>query len=222
MALGPRIRGVLGPLERPVATLYRRIFFDLDRFARTVHRWIPEADRILEVGCGEGQLLTCLQGLYPRSRFLGIDISDAVGRLFSGDSARVEFRRQELAELADQEPASWDLVILCDVLHHVPWPQHKALLGNVARVLAPEGHFVVKDWERRPTPIHLLGYLSDRWITGDRIRYMNERELEQRLEAVFGSRAIRGKKRIPPWANNLTFLVQSGAQRSAAFGGESQ
>lgn len=213
-AIGPTIRRALGPLERPVASLYRMAFFNLGRFARQVQAWKPEAARVLEVGCGEGQLLEALLPLYPRSRFVGIDISPSTGRLFRGDGSRVEIRRQALEDLARQAPDPWDLVILCDVLHHVPWAEHRDLLESVARVLAPGGHLVIKEWERRPTPIHWLGYASDRWITGDRIRYLKLAELEARVAEVFGSGTVTARQRLPPWANNLALLIQAGGRRT--------
>ena len=54
MRLGPLIRRLLGPYERPVTELYRRTFIDLDEFARIIAAWVPDPRRILEIGCGEG------------------------------------------------------------------------------------------------------------------------------------------------------------------------
>lgn len=64
--LGPLVRRALGPLERPVAFLYRAAFFRCELLAEFVRHRLP-ASEILEVGCGEGLLLDCLARQYPEA-----------------------------------------------------------------------------------------------------------------------------------------------------------
>lgn len=65
-------------------------------------------------------------------KLLAFDITPNVGRLFRGDRDRILFLRKSVPDTARDEPASLDLVILCDVLHHV------ALLALTNRsVMAP-------------------------------------------------------------------------------------
>jgi len=56
MRPGPLIRRLFGPYERGLTEAYRRIFVDLDDFAHHLRSWVPEAKKILEVGCGEGAM----------------------------------------------------------------------------------------------------------------------------------------------------------------------
>ena len=91
MAIGPRFRAWLGPLEVPAANLYRACFVDLGHLARQVREWTPAAS-ILEIGCGEGALTERLSLVYPKARITGIDITPKVGRLFCGDRERVHLR----------------------------------------------------------------------------------------------------------------------------------
>jgi 2-polyprenyl-6-hydroxyphenyl methylase/3-demethylubiquinone-9 3-methyltransferase len=207
-ALGPRLRRLFGPLERPVAELYRACFLDLGRLAATVRRWAPAPESVLEVGCGEGALLERLARAYPAARLTGIDITPRAGRLFRGDRGRVEFHRATVEEFVPAHLGRFDLALTGDVLHHVPWPLHERFLAEAARALRPGGRLVVKDWERRPNLAHLLGYCSDRYLTGDRIRYATAAELRALLRRVFGPGCIERECRLPPWPNNVMFLVR--------------
>lgn len=75
--------------------------------------------------------------------------------------------------------------------------------------MAPGGIFVLKEWERTYTLIYWLGYVSDRWITGDRIGYMTDREIHDLLARSFGAAAPAAVARGAPWCNNISVLVKS-------------
>ena len=99
--------------------------------------------------------------------------------------------------------------MLSDVLHHVPDELRAALLNAIGTTLAPGASFVFKDWQRNYTPIHWLSYISDRWLTGDRISYMSREEMRNRLVASFGEAALIAEATIRPWRNNIAFLVRT-------------
>ena len=110
---------------------------------------------------------------------------------------------------AAKEQGKFDLIVLADVIHHVPpGSLRQSILETIKILLAGDGHLAFKEWERTPTPIHWLGYLSDRWITGDRISYMSGEEIRAQLREIFGSGAIRAETRVRPWRNNISLLVR--------------
>jgi 2-polyprenyl-6-hydroxyphenyl methylase/3-demethylubiquinone-9 3-methyltransferase len=78
---GPLIRRLTGPFEHQTAEAYRRVFVDLDELARVMSAWVPQARRILEVGCGEGAMTERIARMYPTASVIAIDISPSVGRL---------------------------------------------------------------------------------------------------------------------------------------------
>jgi SAM-dependent methyltransferase len=205
MSLGGRVRRAFGPLEPRVAALYRRAFFDITPFAADVAGRRRPA-RVLEVGCGEGAVLTELAARWPDAHFVGIDPSPAVGRLFRGDTARVVFRHATAdEEAARAEP--YDVVLMCDVLHHVRTAERSAVLAAVRSLVAPDGLFVLKDWERRANLGHALGAFSDRYLTGDRhVEYLTAGEARALLANVFG-RPADAEQRWPPWPNNYSIAV---------------
>jgi len=208
MKLGPLIRGMFGPHERRITEAYRSIYIDIDAFVELVRRWKPQASRILEVGCGEGAVTERLNAAYRGAQITAIDITPRIGRQYRGASGNVRFVQCKVQEIAEREPGQYDLVVLCDVLHHVPAAFRQGLIDAVRTALAPKGTFVFKDWQRNYSPIHWLCYASDRWVTGDRIAYLTREEMREHLASSFGAAALIDEGRVGPWWNNIATLVR--------------
>jgi 2-polyprenyl-3-methyl-5-hydroxy-6-metoxy-1,4-benzoquinol methylase len=206
-SLGPRLRSHFGRYEKPLTEIYRRIYMSLDAFAEAVGSRI-KAVRILEVGCGEGMLTERLHRIYPSALIIGTDISSRVGRLFPKTSGEVLFLNRTAQAIENQYKNFFDLIVLCDVLHHVPRPKIPALLGSVGQMLMPGGTIVIKDWQKKRNLIYLLGYLSDRFITGDHVFYLRTEDWEKLLGGIFGKKAIKENFFIPPWSNNIAFVIR--------------
>jgi 2-polyprenyl-6-hydroxyphenyl methylase/3-demethylubiquinone-9 3-methyltransferase len=208
MNLGPFIRGLFGRYERRISEGYRSIYIDMDAFVDQMRRWKPNAKRILEVGCGEGAVTQRLRAAYSDAQITAIDITPRVGRLYQGSLDGVRFIRCRVQEVAASESGQYDLLVLCDVLHHVPIDLRQDLLDAIRRAMAPGGTLVFKDWQRNYAPIHWLCYASDRWLTGDRISYMTREEMRERLARSFGGAALIAEARVAPWWNNIATLVR--------------
>ncbi len=208
MRPGPLIRSLLGPYERRAAELYRRLFIDLDDFAARLRQWAPEPRRILEVGCGEGAMTERLVRAFPAATITAIDIVPTVGRLFDGPAERVTFLQQPVERVADSDPGSFDLAVLCDVLHHVPLSARRGLLGAIRRAMAPGGMLAFKDWVPSHHPIHALCMFADRYITGDDVHFCSRPDIEGLLREVFGADSIGAEATVRPWTNNLALLVR--------------
>jgi 2-polyprenyl-6-hydroxyphenyl methylase/3-demethylubiquinone-9 3-methyltransferase len=208
MPIGPFVRRCLGPLERPATDLYRAGFINLGRFVRLVHDTAPNAGQILEVGCGEGAVLERLAPLYPTARLTGIDVTPRLGRMFRGDRERVTFRQQTVQEYAAEHPGRFDLAVVCDVIHHVPWEMHPEFVRALARALRPGGWLILKDWERRRNVVHAVAHFADARITGDTVRYRTAGEFRELFEAALGPGRVVREERVPPWPNNLAFLIR--------------
>ena len=141
----------------------------MDAFIELMYQWKSAASKILEVGCGEGAVTERLRTTYPNAKITAIDITPRIGRLYRGSPRDVEFIQSDIKEIAKKEPGHYDLVVLSDVLHHVPVEFRQELLNAIRAVLAAKGTFIFKDWQRNHAPIHWLCYASDRWLTGDPI-----------------------------------------------------
>jgi 2-polyprenyl-3-methyl-5-hydroxy-6-metoxy-1,4-benzoquinol methylase len=182
MQPGPVIRRLFGPYEHTVAEAYRHIFVNLDDFARLIHTWVPQAQRILEVGCGEGAMTERIMRIYPAATIT-------------------------VEAVASRQPASFDLVILADVIHHVPADARRSLMCGIDQAMAPDGSFIFKDWVITKTPIHWLSGVSDRYLTGDEVSYLTMPIIERLLIDPFGPSTIRQTATVRPWHNNVAVLV---------------
>ena len=208
MPIGPLVRQMLGPLERPISNIYRGIFIDLETLVQQIHKWTPSASSIFEFGCGEGAVVEILTQTFPLSHITGIDISPRIGRMYQGDTQRVVFKQQDIKDFAAENPASFDLIIINDVMHHIPWDMHEPILEYVKSALKSGGHLILKDWNRNYSPIYFICYFMDRFITGDRVRYKTALELQDLLRSIFGVESIKSEATIRPWSNNIAFLIQ--------------
>ncbi len=188
MRLGPAVRQRLGRFEEPAAEAYRRPFINLDDLGDSLGR-IPGVDTILEVGAGEGAVASRLTRVFPTATYLGIDIIDNPGRLFRGDQDRAEFASTEVHRLdADR---LFDLVVLVDVLHHVPLAERHQVLADAHAHVKPGGHLVVKEWERSRSAGQAAWYVVDRLVGGD----PNVRAFDARRARGDGRRGLRRRPR---------------------------
>lgn len=197
----------MGPLEIPVTNLYRAMFFNINQFADVVRGW-ASAKKILDLGCGEGSVTELLSQRYPNALITGIDTTDRAGRVFRGDRRRVTFQTQTIQEFARQHAKEYDLVVICDVMHHIPWDMHAEFLTCARKTLKPNGRLVLKEWENLKNPINLICYLSDVYITGDDVHYGVADDWRDLLRKVFGPASIQQQTRLAPWQNNIAFLVR--------------
>jgi ubiquinone/menaquinone biosynthesis C-methylase UbiE len=97
----------------------------------------PAAPRVMDLGCGTGDSVDLFRALEPDVRWVGVDLarSPEVDERVRDDADFVTFDGTSLP-FDDQ---SFDLVYCKQVLEHVRHPD--ALVGEVARVLAPNAWF---------------------------------------------------------------------------------
>jgi 2-polyprenyl-6-hydroxyphenyl methylase/3-demethylubiquinone-9 3-methyltransferase len=208
MAIGPMIRKAFGPFENQIAQAYRAIYLSLDDYGAKLRELAPKATRILEVGGGEGAITEILARNYPEANILSIDIMPQVGRLYRGRTQGVEFRNAPVQKIAQSDAASFDLVILSDVVHHIPSELRSEILDAVFRCVAPGGLFVLKDWERTPSAIHWLCFASDRYLTGDRVSYLTAAEMKALVAKSVPALDPIQEQRIAPWNNNFALVYE--------------
>jgi SAM-dependent methyltransferase len=100
----------------------------------------------LDVGCGRGRALARLAATYPRSRFVGIDLSaEAVAegraRLAAAGLRNVSLEVRDVAEMEDER--RFDLVTAFDAIHDQARPAR--VLARIKAALRPGGVFLMQD-----------------------------------------------------------------------------
>jgi 2-polyprenyl-6-hydroxyphenyl methylase/3-demethylubiquinone-9 3-methyltransferase len=207
MGLGTTIRHRLGAFELPAANLYRSLFINIGDLAATLGS-LTQPKRILEIGCGDGTFANELVAAMPNAAYTGIDISPAPGRLFTGDRTRAAFRPIATGELLAEGVEPFDLVVIVDVLHHVPGTERENLLRDADRLTAPSGVLAIKDWERGRNVAHAMVFVADRYISGDRgVAFPEPAELRDLVHRALPGFGAAVEVRVPPWRNNVLLVL---------------
>jgi SAM-dependent methyltransferase len=206
MPIGLLVRALLGPFEASAARFYRDLFFDIRSFADALRTWI-DASSILEIGCGDGLVTEEIRRVFPRAEITGIDIQPKIGTLFRGDRTGVAFVSGDLDRFARENPARFDLVVACDVLHHVEPAARPDLLRSAVRVLRRGGGLAIKEWERRPNLPHLFAWISDRFVTGAEVSFETAADWHALAHAALAA-GVEREVRFPRWPNNVGFFIR--------------
>ena len=160
-----------GGLDNPI----KRLLGDTaDQFIAVKARWLLRREpglragnpkegslRLLDYGCGAGDLMRVLAELGARASFTGCDVSD--GMLAEADK-RWPRRLGPSPALAAQDGArtpfadrQFDVATISAVLHHVPVAERPAVYAELGRVLRPGGRlYVFEHNPRNPLVRHVV------------------------------------------------------------------
>jgi hypothetical protein len=191
MALGSLIRQGLGPrLARRAGECYRAIYVDMGKVAATLAAVIPRDAHVLDIGGGDGQPINHLLSLRSDLTITTLDPAPVVGHWIDPryDDQVERLPRTSFAEFVTRPGAHPDVILIADVMHHIPKCARHKFVDSVGVLLdrVPRLRIIVKDVE----PGHwraLLGFWSDRYVTGDRNVSLISRDDVMRLfEEVLG------------------------------------
>lgn len=119
----------------PFSRHYRRIILSLVE---------PLAfSTVLDIGCGEGSLLTGIRGLHPGVAVSGIDVSDSALDLARQKLPDGEFWNLDITARALEQ--QFDLVLCSEVLEHLE--DDVSALEHIARMTA--GHLIISTVQGR-------------------------------------------------------------------------
>ena len=101
---------------------------------------------VADIGCGEGHAINLLARAFPRSSFVGYDLSEealvaARREATEWGLGNARFETLDVAQLELQ--AAYDLVLTFDAIHDQAHPA--TVLQNVRRSLRPDGTYLVVD-----------------------------------------------------------------------------
>jgi len=111
---------------------------------------LKPGESVLDVGCGTGSLaIAARRQVGPRGKVYGIDASpEMIARAHkkaNKSSADVTFENA-LAERMPFPNATFDVVFITTVLHHLPDKARRQCLHEVRRVLKPAGRLLAVDF----------------------------------------------------------------------------
>ncbi|MDX8400387.1 MAG: bifunctional 2-polyprenyl-6-hydroxyphenol methylase/3-demethylubiquinol 3-O-methyltransferase UbiG [Gallionellaceae bacterium] len=151
-----------------------------------INRIVPLADKtVLDVGCGGGILSESMAGL--GAQVTGIDLGEKplqVAKLHLLESGKqVEYRHIAVEALAEECPASFDVVTCMEMLEHVPDPQ--SIVRACAKLVKPGGYIFFSTLNRN-TKSYLLAVIGAEYLlkmlprgTHDYAKFIKPSELAQ-------------------------------------------
>jgi SAM-dependent methyltransferase len=162
-----------------------------DAYVAVKARWLLRREpalesgepRVLDYGCGVGDLLRVLTMMGVRGQFTGCDVSEAMLaeaelRWPEQFNARPSFVAQQGAR-TNFADAQFDVAIASAVLHHVPLAERPEVFAELGRVLRPGGRLVVFEHNpRNPLVRHVVARTP---IDRD-AQLLDPREVRQGLE----------------------------------------
>jgi len=149
--------GYLAGMENPIKRLLGGSF---EAFIRVKAKWLltdlsrnpltlttfPENIRLLDFGCGSGELLQTLRKMGFKGKLEGCDVSEkmlkeAVKRWNCGSVPPLHLIRE-----GNQTPFAenfYDVVVACSVFHHIDLSKHSEVFTELLRILKHGGRIVL-------------------------------------------------------------------------------
>lgn len=131
-------QSVLSSLESHILPLVPGL---VDELARGI--------RVLDVGCGAGRIMIRLAELFPKSRFVGMDLSEdaiqtARKQTTASELQNIEFAVTDLSDFDKKaKPESFGLITTFDAVHDQARPLN--VLKGIYRALQPQGVYLMQD-----------------------------------------------------------------------------
>jgi ubiquinone/menaquinone biosynthesis C-methylase UbiE len=97
---------------------------------------------VLDVGCGTGRLLRQAHTYWPEAQLIGVDPANGMIEMAKRLTPNATFLTG-MAEALPLQDASVDLALSTISFHH--WQDQAAGIQEIARVLRPEGYFLLVD-----------------------------------------------------------------------------
>ncbi|MGP4086074.1 class I SAM-dependent methyltransferase [Streptomyces sp. KR55] len=153
-------------------------------------------DRVLDVGCGTGYLTRRIaKAVGPTGSVLGIDPSAEV-IAYARDKTREPHCAYEagVGEALSAPDGSFDVVVSCLAVHHLPEDLRPVALREMYRVLRPGGRLMIADFRApRTRPVrHVIAAVTGHVMVDYRV------DLLDGLIAGAGF-DVRGRGDVRPW-----------------------
>jgi ubiquinone/menaquinone biosynthesis C-methylase UbiE len=137
----------------------------VDHVAKLIEGAGLESGRVLDLGCGPGQILIMMKQRWPGMEIVGVDAGPAMIEKARSDAAAagvdIAFEVLRLGPNGETRlpygDAEFDIVTCNSVIHHLTDPVNA--LDEMARVAKPEGAVLIRDLARPaflfPYPLHV-------------------------------------------------------------------
>jgi hypothetical protein len=194
MSIGGLARAILGTRLFPIfGSWYRAVFVDLEKVVDSLPPF-PPGSHVLDIGGGDGEMINILLARHPDLDITMIDRNPRLG-LFLTPESRKRVRLRPSTSLQDYAAAQHeppDLVMVSDVIHHVPVESRSSFFADLRLVVADRPTtLVVKDVQ--PGSFRSsLSLWADWYVSGDRqVRLVGRDEVITLVKAAFPTATVQ-------------------------------
>jgi len=173
--------------------------------------------RVLDLGCGRGQLALLLLELGRAAGVMGVDVDAPKIDVARAAGPEAEFR---VADLSPRDVTPADTILLIDVLHYLPLAEQDTLLLAAARALLPGGRLLVRELDADPSAKSAFTRFFE-WLArktglnrGRATAYRSASSITALLERAGLRCALQGASERTPFKNVLIVAGTAGAPRS--------
>jgi ubiquinone/menaquinone biosynthesis C-methylase UbiE len=107
----------------------------------SIVRAMPEGKlKVLDAGCGEGQLIRLMHERHPQNKYFGVDITPIALKKAQQRCPFATIKRMDLLDLKFPDE-SFDLVVCTEVIEHVY--EYKRVIREFKRVLKKGGVLII-------------------------------------------------------------------------------
>ncbi|KAJ3101530.1 hypothetical protein HDU97_001279 [Phlyctochytrium planicorne] len=120
---------------------------DLEKIPGLIEKLQTPGSKIVDVGCGPGNVIRALARKYPQSKFYGYDCDETSIRIanerLAGDleAQNIQFEVVPAEDLHGKQTDGFDLILTIDVIHDTPHP--KVALEGIRKALKDDGLFIM-------------------------------------------------------------------------------
>ncbi len=197
-------------------SLYARLRLRLGHYGM-FEESAPVTGRILDFGCGIGQLGLFLKLVAPSREVYGFDISaERIAKAKNAaDVIRGIYFLSDTAQLPD---CRWNAVIFYDMLHYLPREEQDALIVRYAAKVAPDGALIIRDVFRSRGLRYVVSLIHEKVMTSIRftptestgLYFRRAEELAALLESLGLDVNILPPPPLHPYADYLIVARKTG------------
>lgn len=173
-----------GELAGEYDEIIRRLVSPYPAMLWALFNYLPEnfhPHRILEFGCGTGNLTYVLRKRWPDSSIVVVDAAEA---MLLKTKERIGEQRLELVKSKFEDlifaPSSFDYITSSLSLHHLPKEQFQTVLRNCFLWLKPGGFFGLLDCVRAEAD-RLYRRAEEHWISLAKKHGLSDKEMAEQI-----------------------------------------